>query len=184
MTKNIVSTCNNHLITTLFLGLGIVSILFLISNHLNYAYSESTYFIKSKLNGLVLDIVLSNPLPGSFVQMWTQNNGLNQQWTITDDGFIKSKLNGLVLEIRASDPRIGAFIQMWTQNNGLNQQWTITDDGFIKSKLNGLVLDIRASNPLPAALLQTWTQNNGLNQQWILEKIPESTSNSSSNVAN
>ena len=184
MTKNIVSICNNHLIAALFLGLSIASILFLISNQLNYAYSESSYFIKSKLNGLVLDIRVSNPLPGALVQMWTQNNGLNQQWTITDDGFIKSKLNGLVLDIRASDPRPGAFVQMWTQNNGMNQQWTITDDGIIKSKLNGLVLDIRVSDPLPGAFVQMWTQNNGMNQQWILEKFPESTSNNSSNVAN
>jgi hypothetical protein len=59
--------------------------------------------------------------------MWTQNNGLNQQWTITNDGFIKSKLNGLVLDIRASDPLPGAFVQMWTQNNGLNQQWILEE---------------------------------------------------------
>ena len=71
-----------------------------------------TYFIKSKLNGLVLDILVSNPLPGAFIQTWTQNNGLGQQWTITDDGFIKSKLNGMVLEIRGSNPRPGAFIQI------------------------------------------------------------------------
>ncbi len=50
------NTYNYHLIAALCLGLGIDSILFLISNHLNYAYSESPYLIKSKLNGLVLDI--------------------------------------------------------------------------------------------------------------------------------
>ena len=57
--------------------------------------------------------------------MWTQNNGLNQQWTITDDGSIKSKLNGLVLDIRASNPLPAALLQTWTQNNGLNQQWIL-----------------------------------------------------------
>jgi ricin-type beta-trefoil lectin protein len=184
MTQNKGNTYNYHLIAAVSLGLGIASILLLISNHLDYAYSESSYIIKSKLNGLVLDILASDFRPGAFVQTWTQNNGLNQQWTITDDGYIKSKLNGLVLEIRAADPRPGAYIQMWTQNNGLNQQWTITDDGYIKSKLNGLVLDIRASNPLPGALLQTWTQNNGLGQQWVLEKFPESTANNFSSIAN
>jgi hypothetical protein len=182
MIQNNGNAHNYHLIAAVSLGLGIASLLLLISNHLDYAYGESSYIIKSKLNGLVLDIRASDFRPGAFVQTWTQNNGLNQQWIITDDGFIKSKLNGLVLEIRAADPRPGAFIQMWTQNNGLGQQWTITDDGFIKSKLNGLVLDIRASNPIPGTLLQTWTQNNGLGQQWILEKFPESTSNNFSNV--
>ena len=184
MTKNNGNTYNYHLIAAVSLGLGIVSILLLSSNHLDYAYSESSYFIKSKLNGLVLDIPGSDPRPGAFIQTWTQNNGLGQQWTITGDGFIKSKLNGMVLEIRGSDPRPGAYIQTWTQNNGLGQQWTITGDGFIKSKLNGMVLEIRASNPLPGAFIQTWTQNNGLGQQWTLEKLPESTSDNSFNVTN
>ena len=125
MTKNKGNTHNYHLFTAISLSLGIVSILLLSSNHLNYAYSETTYFIKSKLNGLVLDIPGSDPRPGAYIQTWPQNNGLGQQWTITGDGFIKSKLNGLVLEIRASNPLPGAFIQTWTQNNGLGQQWTL-----------------------------------------------------------
>ena len=84
MTKNKRNTYNYNLIAALILGLGIASILFLISNHSNYAYSESSYIIKSKMNGLVLDIRASNPLPGTFVQMWTQNNGLNQQWILEE----------------------------------------------------------------------------------------------------
>jgi Ricin-type beta-trefoil lectin domain len=127
MIKNKVNTYKNRLIAAIYLSVGIASIFFLSANHLNYVYSESDYLIKSKLNGLVLEIRASNPLPGAFVQTWTQNNGLNQQWTITDEGFIKSKLNGLVLEIRAADPRPGAFVQTWTQNNGLNQQWTLEE---------------------------------------------------------
>jgi hypothetical protein len=184
MTKNKVNTFNYHLIAVLFLGLSIASILLLIPNLLNYAYSESYYLIKSKLNGLVLDIRATNPLPGAFVQTWTQNSGDGQLWTITDDGYIKSKLNGLVLDIRVSNPLPGAFVQMWTQNNGLNQLWTITDDGYIKSKLNGLVLEIPVADPRPGAFVQMWTQNNGLGQKWILEEFPESTYNNSSNVAN
>ena len=82
MTKNKRNTYNYHLLVAVSLGLGIASILFLISNHLNYAYSETTYFIKSKLNGLVLDIPGSDPRPGAFIQTWTQNNGLGQQWTL------------------------------------------------------------------------------------------------------
>ena len=125
MTKNKGNTHNYHLIAAVSLGLGIASILLLISNHLDYAYSESSYIIKSKLNGLVLDILASDFRPGAFVQTWTQNNGLNQQWTITDDGYIKSKLNGLVLDIRASNPLPGALLQTWTQNYGLGQQWVL-----------------------------------------------------------
>ena len=82
MTQNKGNTYNYHLIAAVSLGLGIASILLLISNHLDYAYSESSYIIKSKLNGLVLDIRASNPLPGALLQTWTQNNGLGQQWVL------------------------------------------------------------------------------------------------------
>jgi protocatechuate 3,4-dioxygenase beta subunit len=170
MTKNTLNTYKNYLIAVSFLALGIASILLLISNHFNYAYGESYYFIKSKLNGLVLDIKGGDPRPGAFVQTWTANGNDNQLWTNTSDGFIKSKLNGLVLDIRGGDPFPGAFVQTWTANGNNNQLWTITKEGYIKSKLNGLVLDILGGNPLPGAHVQTWTQNNNLNQQWILEK--------------
>jgi len=125
MTQNKGNTYNYHLIAAVSLGLGIASIFLLITNHLDYAYSESSYIIKSKLNGLVLEIRAADPRPGAYIQMWTQNNGLGQQWTITDDGYIKSKLNGLVLDIRASNPLPGALLQTWTQNNGLGQQWVL-----------------------------------------------------------
>jgi len=82
MIRNKANTYSNHLIAALCLGLGIAIILFLDSNHINYAYSESHNLIKSKLNGLVLEIRASDPRPGAFVQTWTQNNGLNQQWIL------------------------------------------------------------------------------------------------------
>ena len=125
MTKNNGNTYNYHLIAAVSLGLGIVSILLLSSNHLDYAYSESSYFIKSKLNGLVLDIPGSDPCPGAFIQTWTQNNGLGQQWTITGDGFIKSKLNGMVLEIEDQIHvpvliyKLGHKIMVWVNSGQL-----------------------------------------------------------------
>jgi protocatechuate 3,4-dioxygenase beta subunit len=125
MTKNTLNTYKNYLIAVSFLALGIASILLLISNHFNYAYGESYYFIKSKLNGLVLDIKGGDPRPGAFVQTWTANGNNNQLWTITKEGYIKSKLNGLVLDILGGNPLPGAHVQTWTQNNNLNQQWIL-----------------------------------------------------------
>jgi hypothetical protein len=125
MTRNFLNSSKHNLTIISFLALGIASILLLMPHHLNYAYSESYYFIKSKLNGMVLDIRGADPFAGAFVQTWPANGNNNQLWTITSDGFIKSKLNGMVLDIRGADPFAGATIQTWTQNNNLNQQWIL-----------------------------------------------------------
>ena len=125
MTRYFLISSKHNLTIISFLALGIASILLLIPHHLNYAYSESYYFIKSKLNGMVLDIRGADPFAGAFVQTWPANGNNNQLWTITSDGFIKSKLNGMVLDIRGADPFAGATIQTWTQNNNLNQQWIL-----------------------------------------------------------
>ena len=99
MTRNFLISYKHNLTIISFLALGLASILLLIPHHLNYAYSESYYFIKSKLNGMVLDIRGADPFAGAFVQTWPANGNNNQLWTITSDGFIKSKLNGMVLDI-------------------------------------------------------------------------------------
>ena len=125
MTRYFLISSKHNLTIISFLALGIASILLLIPHHLNYSYSESYYFIKSKLNGMVLDIRGADPFAGAFVQTWPANGNNNQLWTITSDGFIKSKLNGMVLDIRGADPFAGATIQTWTQNNNLNQQWIL-----------------------------------------------------------
>jgi hypothetical protein len=125
MTRNFLISSKHNLTIISFLALGIASILLLMPHHLNYAYSESYYFIKSKLNGMVLDIRGADPFAGAFVQTWPANGNNNQLWTNTSDGFIKSKLNGMVLDIRGADPFAGATIQTWTQNNNLNQQWIL-----------------------------------------------------------
>jgi len=125
MTRNFLISYKHNLTIISFLALGLASILLLIPHHLNYAYSESYYFIKSKLNGMVLDIRGADPFAGATIQTWPANGNNNQLWTITSDGFIKSKLNGMVLDIRGADPFAGATIQTWTQNNNLNQQWIL-----------------------------------------------------------
>ena len=82
MTRYFLISSKHNLTIISFLALGIASILLLIPHHLNYAYSESYYFIKSKLNGMVLDIRGADPFAGANIQTWPQNNNLNQQWIL------------------------------------------------------------------------------------------------------
>jgi hypothetical protein len=145
--------------------------------------SNSGYFlIRSKLNGLVLDVAGNNPEPKTNLVVYPvkgTHGEPNQQWVITDDGLIKSRLNGFVVDIPGSstDPFTPVIVYPVNGDNGTpNQQWTITDDGLIKSKLNDFVLDILGSitEPLTPIVTHPVNETNGTpNQQWELVPIPE-----------
>jgi len=65
------------------------------------AVAQSHYFIRSRLNGFVLDVEGENRNPGARVLMWKQKTGNadNQLWY--DDfatGTIRSKLNDFCLD--------------------------------------------------------------------------------------
>jgi len=67
----------------------------------SYPTARSYYFIRSRLNGLVLDVEGANPNPGAPVVTWNQKSGNcdNQLWY--DDfatGTIRSKLNNYCLD--------------------------------------------------------------------------------------
>lgn len=150
------------------------------------ARSNNGYFlIRSKLNGLVLDVAGSNQASGTHVVVYPVNgtNGTpNQQWTITENGLIKSKLNDFVLDIPESkkEPFTPVIVHPVNGANGSpNQQWTITENGLIKSKLNDLVLDVLGSSTEPWTPIVMFPANgtNGTpNQQWELVPVSDEAS--------
>src|SRR5688572_13371194 len=58
------------------------------------------YYIKSHLNGLVLDVGDSKESPGAPVFPFKRHDGPNQQWRIdTATGIIRSRLNDFCMDI-------------------------------------------------------------------------------------
>ena len=145
--------------------------------------SNSGYFlIRSKLNGLVLDLAGSNPETGTHLVVYPVKGTYgeaNQQWKITENGLIKSRLNDFVLDIPESrtEPFTPLIVYPVNGADGTpNQQWTISEEGLIKSKLNDFVLDILGSIPEPLTPVVMYPINgtNGTpNQQWELIPIPQ-----------
>ncbi|CAH1800305.1 unnamed protein product [Owenia fusiformis] len=126
------------------------------------------YVIRSRLNGLVLDIARSNREPGAAVILWPETNNDNQLWYL-DNGKIKSKLNDLVLDIKGGCSCPGTPVIMWHGECGKSwQQWHVECDGTIKSELCGLVLDVKQSNREHGAELIAYCHHGGCNQQWDL----------------
>jgi Ricin-type beta-trefoil lectin domain len=150
----------------------------------NFQESNSNtgyYLIRSKLNGMVLDIAGNNPEPNANVVVHPVHGtygAANQQWQITGNGLIKSRLNGFVLDIQASntEPFTPVVVNPVNGSDGTpNQQWTNSKNGLLKSKLNGLVLDIIGSinEPFTPVVMYPVNETNGTpNQQWEFVPIP------------
>lgn len=139
------------------------------------------YLIRSKLNGMVLDIAGNNPEPNANVVVHPVQGtygAANQQWQITGNGLIKSRLNGFVLDIEGNntEPFTPVVVNPVNGSDGTpNQQWTNSKDGLIKSKVNGLVLDILGSmnEPFTPVVMYEVNETNGTpNQQWEFVPIP------------
>jgi hypothetical protein len=132
-----------------------------------------TFLIKSKLNGMVLDVEAFKTDPNSRVITYPEkeNDKNNQLWTMSPEGVIKSKLNEeLVLDFKWSYiADYNSIVVNPVQDKGLpSQQWKI-ENGVIKNKQNDkLVLDIAASNTESNADILAAPYNGGLNQQWEL----------------
>jgi len=134
----------------------------------------TTYLIKSKLNGLVMDVAGANQDPGTYVITWEINHGDSQTWTMTPEGLIKSQLNGFVLDCQDfnSPPYYLIVVNPVQGTKGSpSPQWKI-EDGVIKNKQTpNLVLDIAGAQTEPAAGILAAPYNGGLHQQWELVPV-------------
>ena len=96
------------------------------------------YFIKSKLNGNVVDIAGASTKDGADLDANTEKklDYDNQLWEFIPDSssrsyFIKSKLNGNVIDIVGASTKAGALLDSWAQKStGYdNQLWSIVESG-------------------------------------------------------
>ena len=144
------------------------------------------YFIKSKLNGDVIDIIGASTTPGAGLDSYPQKStGTdNQLWEFVTDPagsgyyFIKSKLDGSVIDIEGASTNAGALLDAYPQKaTGTdNQLWEFVSDPagsgycFIKSKLNGNVIDVQGASTNPGTPLDAypWKLNGYDNQLWTV----------------
>lgn len=140
------------------------------------------FYLKSKLNGFVIDIAGGNPAPGAPLIAWPTNtpSSANQRWSLADAGggayYLRSALNGNVIDIAGGNPGPGGSLISWPTNSppSANQQWILKPVGggayYLTSRLNGFVIDIRGGDPAPGAPLITWPVNQpqSANQLWTL----------------
>jgi hypothetical protein len=58
------------------------------------------------------------------VEIWTCNNGANQQWRVNSDGTVVGVQSGLCLDVTGAATANGTAVELWTCNGGSNQKWS------------------------------------------------------------
>ena len=80
-------------------------------------------YIKSEMNGLVIDICGDNLDAGAEIIMYGENKGDNQKWNLLDNGCIQSKFSGHALEIIRGYHRKNNMVHVNNMSGLRNQQW-------------------------------------------------------------
>ncbi|KRF43556.1 RICIN domain-containing protein [Paenibacillus sp. Soil787] len=118
-----------HTLKVRVLGTGyIIADKFTITQSFN---SNGKYKIINSNSSKLLDVYGASTVDGRTVNQWTDNGGLNQQWSIVDlnNGYFKivNKNSGKVLEVNGGSTADGGVVDQWTYNGGANQQWNIVE---------------------------------------------------------
>ena len=147
----------------------------------NRPIADGTYVIESSLApGIVLDVTGYSKKAGANVEIWNDNGGKNQQWTITWDSTvdayaITSVNSGLFLDASGAKATNGANLIQYTGNSGKNQRWTIVADGDgyrICSLMDpSFVVDIEGYSSKPGANVELYKANGGANQRFTFNEV-------------
>jgi len=128
----------------------------------------SCYIIKSKLNGLVLDVKKGATAAGAQVITYTEHGKENQLWyDDVKNGTICSKQTGFCLDLDGDTLVVRPF-----EKDDQNQKWERVDK-FIKSRQNSKkVLDIFGGKKGTGAKVGSYDFNGEANQQWEFVIVP------------
>jgi hypothetical protein len=127
------------------------------------------FFIKSHLNGKVLDIERGSKSPGTKVIMYQQKGGHhdNQLWFEDRFGNIRSKLDhNLVLDATDGTLRVNKF-----EDGHKRRFWAVQGDRIVNVHNHQEVLDVKGNNQDNGAEVCAWNFHGKSNQKWNFEYI-------------
>ena len=145
------------------------------------------FFIYSALDSnLVLDVKHDVGQPGTHLQVFDKNYGMNQLWTLVASGGytkIKSRLEDsttssadLVVDIKGGTAATRAAIEVNRGSSAGSQLWTFAGipgpAEAIKSSLDAnMVLDIKGGADKSGAAVQLYRYHGGNNQVWFMSPL-------------
>ncbi|CAH1796637.1 unnamed protein product [Owenia fusiformis] len=137
-----------------------------------WAPAGGLFFIKSELNGLVMDVSGSSTSSGTEVVTWEQKTDQGDKedwanqlfWEDVESQTIRSALTGYCLDMSAEDR---LEVRHYDPNNPL-QKWTIAGSTILNPD-TGKVLDIDGADTEPDAKIIMFDYGNATNQHWQIE---------------
>jgi Ricin-type beta-trefoil lectin domain-like len=137
----------------------------------------SSYIITNKQTGLVFDDFNNSTSSGAPVDLYTANNGSNQNWTFLSTPVIDSGIytltNGksaMLLDDPGSSTASGTQIVQNPSNSGRDQDWQFNYNGTgfytIQNDISGLYLEDPGGSTTPGAVLEQAAADGGNDQLW------------------
>jgi endoglucanase len=136
--------------------------------------ASGTYYIKNRRSGDVIDIPAFSSAPGTDLDQWPANGGINQKWKVTSLGCglysIESAMDGQSIDIAGQSTANGAKVDEYGYWGGGNQQFILARNAagyYTISSINSLdPVEVPGSSTKAGTLLDQGAANAGLNQQW------------------
>jgi len=144
------------------------------SNANGFLIPDGTYTITSVHSGLAVDDPGSSTTDGKDMQIYTVNDGANQQWAVTNLGgnviTLTNVASGQQLDVSGDSKSGGALVDQWPTNGQTNQQWNVISLGggsFELTSVNsGLALDVVGGGTTNGTEIDQWQYGGATWQQW------------------
>jgi hypothetical protein len=135
---------------------------------------NGTYTVTAVNSGLAIDDPDSSTTDGEDMQIYTVNDGANQQWTVDNLGSnvitLTNVASGQLLDVAGASKSNGALVDQWPANGQTNQQWNVISLGngnFELTSVNsGLALDVVGGGTTNGTGVDQWTYGGNTWQQW------------------
>jgi hypothetical protein len=136
--------------------------------------ANGTYIVTGVGSGDAIDDPKLSVTNGADMQIYTVNDGANQQWTVTNVGTnvitLRNGTSGQLLDVAGASKTSGALIDQWPANGQTNQEWNVISLGGgayeLTSVNSGLALSVIGGSTNKETGLDQLTYSGSTSQQW------------------
>lgn len=136
--------------------------------------ANGTYVLVGVNSGSALDDPMSSTTAGEDMEIYTVNNGTNQQWTVTNLGnnvvTLTNGASGMLLDVAGASTVASASVDQQSSNGQTSQQWKVVSVGSGAYELvnvnSGMALDVSGGRNDNGTPIHQYPYNGNPWQQW------------------
>jgi len=136
--------------------------------------ANGTYIITAVNSGLAIDDPDFSKTDGENLDIYTVNDGTNQQWTVTNLGnnviTLTNGSSGQLMDVAGASQSSGALVDQWPGNGQTNQEWNVISLGSgnyeLTSVNSGLALSVIGGGTGIETGLEQLAYSGSTSQQW------------------